>query len=282
VPLGENLEIWRVRVTNERPAPAKVSLFSSIEFCLWEALEDNTNFQRNYSVGQVEIEDGVIYHKSEYRERRDHFAYFACSEPLAGFDTQRDAFLGPYRGWDRPIVVERGQATDSEAHGWQPMGSHHVRLELAAGETKEVVFVLGYSQNPKDRKFDPPGSQTIDKRTVKPIIAKYLQPAVVATALQALRDYWTDLLSTFHVETANEHVDRMVNIWNAYQCMVTFNLSRSASLFESGIGRGMGFRDSNQDLLGFVHMVPRVPANESSISRPRNCRAAAPITSISP
>ncbi|MGD0861707.1 MAG: glycosyl hydrolase family 65 protein [Candidatus Limnocylindrales bacterium] len=256
VPLGENLEIWRVRVTNQRARAARLSLFSSIEFCLWEALEDNTNFQRNYSIGQVEIEDGVIYHKSEYRERRDHFAYFACSEPLAGFDTQRDAFLGPYRGWDRPIVVERGRATDSEAHGWQPMGSHHVRLELAPGETREVVFVLGYGENPKDRKFDPPGSQRIDKRTVRPIIERYLRPAVVAAAFQALRDYWTDLLNTFQVETGNEHVDRMVNVWNAYQCMVTFNLSRSASLFESGIGRGMGFRDSNQDLLGFVHMVP--------------------------
>jgi cellobiose phosphorylase len=256
VPLGENLEIWRARVTNRRGEPARLSLFSSIEFCLWDANDDATNFQRNYSIGQVEIEDGVIYHKTEYRERRDHFAYFACSEPLAGFDTSRDAFLGPYRGWDRPIVVERGQATGSEAHGWQPMGSHHVRLELAPGETREVVFVLGYSENPKDAKFDPPGSQRIDKRRVKPVIEKYLRPAVVAEAFTALSDYWTDLLGSLQVQTPNEHVDRMVNIWNAYQCMVTFNMSRSASLYESGIGRGMGFRDSNQDLLGFVHMVP--------------------------
>ncbi len=48
----------------------------------------------------------------------------------------------------------------------------------------------------------------------------------------------------------------MVNIWHQYQCMVTFNMSRSASYFESGIGRGMGFRDSCQDLLGFVHLIP--------------------------
>jgi cellobiose phosphorylase len=256
VPLGENLEIWRTRVTNHRAEPARLSLFSSIEFCLWDANDDATNFQRNYSIGQVEIEDGVIYHKTEYRERRNHFAYFACSEPLAGFDTSRDAFLGPYRGWDRPIVVERGEATGSEAHGWQPMGSHHVRLELAPGETKDVVFVLGYSENPRDAKFDPPGSQRLDKRKVKPVIEKYLRPAVVDQAFTALRDYWTDLLGSLQLQTANEHVDRMVNIWNAYQCMVTFNMSRSASLYESGIGRGMGFRDSNQDLLGFVHMVP--------------------------
>ena len=256
VPGGETLEIWRVRVTNERAEPAKLSLFSSIEFCLWDAQDDATNFQRNYSVGEVEVEDGVIYHKTEYRERRNHFAFFACSEPVAGFDTQRDAFLGPYRSWDRPIVVERGVSSDSIAHGWQPSGSHHVRLEIDPGETREVVFLLGYAENPSDAKFDPPGSQTIDKRLVRPTIARYLQPAVVAQAFEALRARWTDLLAIYQARTGHEHVDRMVNVWNPYQCMVTFNMSRSASLFESGIGRGMGFRDTTQDLLGFVHLVP--------------------------
>ena len=256
VPAGETLEIWRVRLTNDRAEPASLSLFSSVEFCLWDAQDDATNFQRNYSVGEVEVADGVIYHKTEYRERRDHFAYFACSEPLAGFDTQRDAFLGPYRGWDRPIAVERGAASNSIAHGWQPSGSHHVRLELTPGETKEVIFLLGYAENPRDAKFDPPGSQTINKQRVRPTIAKYLRPAEVAGAFETLRARWTDLLGICRVETGNEHVDRMVNIWNPYQCMVTFNMSRSASLFESGIGRGMGFRDTSQDLLGFVHLVP--------------------------
>src|ERR1035437_1043569 len=256
VPQGETLEVWRARLTNERAEPARLSLFSSVEFCLWDAQDDATNFQRNYSVGEVEVEDGVIYHKTEYRERRNHFAYFACSEPLAGFDTQRDAFLGPYRSWDRPIAVERGFASKSIAHGWQPSGSHHVRLELGPGETKEIVFLLGYAENPPDAKFDPPGSQTIDKRGVRPTIARYLRPDVVPDSFEALRSRWTDLLGICRSETGNEHVDRMVNIWNPYQSMVTFNMSRSASLFESGIGRGMGFRDTTQDLLGFVHLVP--------------------------
>jgi cellobiose phosphorylase len=256
VPPGETLEIWRLRLRNDRPDPARLSVFSAVEFCLWDALDDAANFQRNYSVGEVEVADGVIYHKTEYRERRDHFAFFACSEPLAGFDTQRDAFLGPYRGWDRPIAVERGACSGSVAHGWQPMGSHHVRLELEPGETREVVFVLGYAENPPDEKFDPPGSQTIDKRRVLPVIARYLEPAAADRAFEALRTRWAELLDTLQVSTGSEHLDRMVNAWNAYQCMVTFEISRSASLFESGIGRGMGFRDSSQDLLGFVHMVP--------------------------
>jgi cellobiose phosphorylase len=256
VPLGETLEIWRTRITNQRPGTAALSLFSAVEFCLWDAWDDATNFQRNYSIGEVEVEDGVIYHKSEYRERRNHFAYFACSAELAGFDTQRDAFLGPYRGWERPLAVESGRSGDSIAHGWAPCGSHHIELTLRPGETREIVFVLGYAENPTDAKFDPPGSQTIDKQLVRPVIDRYRRVGEADAAFQRLRDHWDDLLDTLHVATPSEHVDRMVNVWNAYQCMVTFNLSRSASYFESGIGRGMGFRDSNQDLLGFVHMVP--------------------------
>jgi len=256
VPLGENLEIWELTLTNQRDQPADLSVFSAIEFNLWDAMDDSTNFQRNYSIGQVEVVDGVIYHKTEYRERRDHFAYFACSEKLAGFDTQRDNFLGAYRGWDSPKVVESGQSADSITHGWQPIGSHHVKVQLQAGEQKKIIFILGYHENPKDDKFDPPESQTINKRAVLPTITRYLDADVVEQAFEALRVHWLGLLDKYQVVTPDEHTNRMVNIWNAYQTMITFNMSRSASYFESGIGRGMGFRDSTQDLLGFVHLIP--------------------------
>ncbi|WP_433057746.1 GH36-type glycosyl hydrolase domain-containing protein [Dactylosporangium sp. CS-033363] len=256
VPLGETLEVWRLRLTNERETTAELSVFSSVEFCLWDAQDDATNFQRNFSTGQVEVVDGVIYHKTEYRERRDHFAYFACSEPLAGFETSREAFLGPYRSWDRPVAVERGTASDSIAHGWQPHGSHHVKVTLEPGETREIGFVLGYWENPRDAKFDPPGSQTVNKQTVRPVIERWLQQETVDAGFAALRENWDTLLGGLQVSTPDGDTDRMVNIWNAYQNMVTFNMSRSTSFYESGIGRGMGFRDSNQDLLGFVHMIP--------------------------
>jgi len=256
VPLGENLEIWRVKVTNERKEPARLSLFSAVEFCLWDAQDDATNFQRNFSTGEVEVEQGVIYHKTEYRERRNHFAWFACSPKPAGFDTQRDIFLGRSRGWERPAAVERGRSFNSIAHGWSPIGSHHLKLNLNPGETRQVIILLGYQENPKEDKFDPPGSQIINKKRVKPVIAKYLKPREVEKAFSALRAYWDGILGLYQVKTPDKHTNRMVNIWNAYQCMATFNMSRSASFYESGIGRGLGFRDSNQDLLGFVHMVP--------------------------
>ena len=256
VPLNENLEVWELTVTNRRDSVAELSVFSSIEFCLWDAQDDATNFQRNFSIGEVEVEPGVIYHKTEYRERRNHFAYFACSAPVAGFDTQREAFLGPYRGWERPLAVERGSASNSVAHGWAPVGSHHVKLRLQPGESRRTIFLLGYHENPAGRKFDPPDSQIIAKASVRPLIARYLDPAHVEVAFGALRSYWCGLLGICQVQTPDVHTNRMVNIWNPCQCMATFNVSRSASFYESGIGRGLGFRDSNQDLLGFVHMVP--------------------------
>jgi len=252
VPRGENLEVWRIAVTNDRDAPARLSLFSSVEFALWDAQDDATNFQRNYSTGEVEVADGVIYHKTEYRERRDHFAYFACSEPLAGFDTQREAFLGPYRGFHEPLGVQRGQLTGSVAHGWSPHGAHHVRLLLEPGETTEVIFLLGYWENPRDAKFEAAG--VLNKSLVRPVIERWLRPQAVSEGLAELRAYWDGLLGVLQAQTPDTDTNRMTSIWNAYQCLVTFNLSRSVSSYETGISRGMGFRDSCQDLLGAVQL----------------------------
>jgi cellobiose phosphorylase len=255
VPPGETLEVWQLKITNERETPARISAFSSVEFALWDAQDDGTNFQRNYSTGEVEVDGGVIYHKTEYRERRDHFAYFACSAPLAGFDTQREAFLGPYRGFDAPLAVERGYTSDSIVHGWAPHGAHHVRLEIQPGETTEVIFLLGYWENPVDAKFEAPG--VLNKALVRPVIERWLQPATVEQGFADLRATWDDLLSVLQVDTPDPDTNRMVNIWNAYQCLVTFNISRSVSLFETGISRGIGFRDSCQDLLGSVQLDAR-------------------------
>ncbi|HEY3336508.1 MAG TPA: hypothetical protein VGK16_14840 [Candidatus Limnocylindrales bacterium] len=256
VPQGGTLEVWRARVTNERPGPARVSLFGAVEFCLWDANDDATNFQRNLSTGEVHVEDDVVYHVTEYRERRDHLAWFACSAPVDGCETTRDAFLGPYRGWDRPIAVERGAMTGSIAHGWQPVGALRTVLELQPGESRDVSFLVGYTENPPDAKFDPPGSARPALRGAQAVIERYRRPEQVDDDLAALRQTWDERLGTLQVATGDPDVDRMVNAWNPYQCMVTFNLSRSASMFESGIGRGMGFRDSNQDLLGLVHVIP--------------------------
>ena len=254
VPLFFTGEITQIKLKNETEKTKSISLFSLVEFCLWDANDDMTNFQRNLSIGEVEVEGSTIYHKTEYRERRDHYAFFSVNGEVAGFDTDRESFLGLYNGFDQPEVVLQGSAKNSMASGWSPIGSHHIRAELAPGEEVSYIFILGYVENPRDEKWAAPG--VINKKRALDMMEAFKSDAQVEAALGELRSHWDSLLCKYQVTSGDEKLDRMVNTWNPYQCMVTFNMSRSASYFESGIGRGMGFRDSNQDLLGFVHQVP--------------------------
>ncbi len=254
IPMDDNCEISQVKLTNQSDSKKTVSLFSYVEWCLWNADDDSRNFQRNLSTGEVEVVGSAIYHKTEYRERRNHYAVYSVNTPVDGFDTSRDAFLGAYRGAANPEVVEKGQASNSVAHGWSPIASHQINVTLEPGESKTFVLVLGYIENPEDQKWEAPG--IINKKPAEAMLAKYQTDADVDKAFASLNEYWNELLSKYTVKSSNDKVNRMVNIWNQYQCMVTFNMSRSASYYESGIGRGMGFRDSCQDLLGFVHLIP--------------------------
>ena len=254
VPTKDNCEISKLTLTNKSDAPKDFSVFSYVEWCLWNADDDMKNFQRNLSTGEVEVKGSTIYHKTEYRERRNHYAIYSVNAEVAGFDTSRDAFLGAYRGADEPEAVENGACTNSMASGWSPIASHQLNVSLAAGESKTFVFVLGYIENPEDDKWESYG--IINKKPAEAMLAKYDTAEKVDAAFAELTDYWKNLLSKYNVVSGNDKVNRMVNIWNQYQCMVTFNMSRSASYYESGIGRGMGFRDSCQDLLGFVHLIP--------------------------
>ena len=254
VPLKTHAEVQKVTLTNHSGESKKIKLFSFIEWALWNAASDMENFQRNFSTGEVEIEDSVIYHKTEYKERRDHYAYYSVNVPINGYDTDRESFFGLYNGFDEPQVVTEGKPRMTEAHGWSPIASHYIEVELKPGESKELVFILGYVENKEEEKWE--SKNIINKTKAKATIAKFDTTEKVDAAWSDLKKYWDDLLSIYVVNSGDEKLDRMVNIWNQYQCMITFNFSRSASFFESGIGRGMGFRDSNQDLIGFVHQIP--------------------------
>lgn len=254
VPKKTNAEVHKLVIENVSSARKSLRLFSFVEWCLWNGLSDMENFQRNLSCGEVEIEDSVIYHKTEYKERRDHYAFFSVNTPINGFDTDRENFIGLYNGFENPQVVEAGTPRNSVAHGWSPIASHYIEVDLEPGEKRELVFVLGYIENAEEEKWASKG--VINKTKAKTMIAEFDTTEKVDAALAEIAADWKRLLDVYQVSTGDEKIDRMVNIWNPYQCMVTFNMSRSASFFESGIGRGMGFRDSNQDLIGFVHQVP--------------------------
>lgn len=254
VPLGESCEVNRLVLKNDSGISRRLTLTSYVEFCFWNAVDDSTNFQRNLSLGEAEVTGSEIYHKTEYRERRKHFAYYSVNAPIDSFETDRSRFLGPYGSIERPAALREEHLSSTLASGGAVIGSHRIRVELAPGESKSFIFLLGYAENAPADKWEAPG--IINKAPARAAMARLSTDAQVDAALAALADYWRGLLSTFTLKSGDEKLNRMVNIWNQYQCMVTFNMSRSASYFESGTGRGMGFRDSCQDLLGFVHLIP--------------------------
>ena len=299
VPLKTWAEVQKLTLRNLSKEVKYLKLFSFQEWCLWNAATDMENFQRNFSTGEVEVEGAplsspegdtnasktieapsgavggatVIYHKTEYKERRNHYAYYSVNTAAQGFDTDRESFIGLYNGFDAPECVVAGQPKNSIAHGWSPIASHYIEVELQPGEQKDFIFVLGYVENEQEEKYIthsqplPRGGKLItslgaldhtiiNKRKAHETIERFSTVEKVDKAFAELCKYWDDLLNIYKVTTGNAKLDRMVNIWNQYQCMVTFCMSRSASFFESGIGRGMGFRDSNQDLVGFVHQIP--------------------------
>ena len=254
VPIGHRCEVHRVKLTNTSAAKKSFQLYSFVEWCLWNASTDMENFQRNLSTGQVEIEGNVLYHKTEYRERRDHYAFFGVNRAFDGFDTDRETFIGMYNGFYAPQQVLAGTSGNSVAHGWSPVASHRFDLTLEPGASEELIFVLGYVENAPEEKFVAP--QIINKAKALAMMDAFATGAQVDAAFAQLQAFWDDLLDRFIVESEVPELDRTVNVWNQYQCMITFFFSRSASYFESGIGRGMGFRDSNQDLAGIVHLIP--------------------------
>lgn len=254
IPLNFWGEIHKVTLKNETSEKKTIKLFSFLEFALWNAEDDMANFQRNFSTGEVEIEGSVIYHKTEYKERRNHFSFYGVNAPINGFDTDRDSFVGLYNGFEAPDVVMEGKPKNSHAHGWSPIASHYIEVELNPNEEKDFIFMLGYVEMDKENKWED--FPKINKSTAKEMLSTFDTTEKVDLAFDELKKYWDNLLGKISVKSHDDKLDRMVNIWNQYQCMITFNMSRSASYFESGIGRGMGFRDSNQDLIGFVHQVP--------------------------
>lgn len=259
VPMGSTCEINKLTLKNTSDKKKDFSVFSYVEFCLWNAMDDMTNFQRNFSTGEVEIHAGgsQLFHKTEYRERRNHYAVYAVNASVDGFDTDRDSFLGAYGENSAPSVVVNDQSKNSVASGWAPVGSHHLKVALEPGEEKTYIFVLGYVENPVNEKWVGRAEDGIINRApADALLARFDTTEKADAALAELKAYWDKLLGHFSISSSDEKLDRMVNVWHQYQCMVTFNMSRSASYFESGIGRGMGFRDSCQDLLGFVHLIP--------------------------
>ena len=244
VPLDYNGEVNQITIKNKTDKEKEISLFSFVEFCLWNAMDDMTNFQRNFSTGEVEVDGSAIHHKTEYRERRNHYAFYWVNSKIDGFDTDRESFLGLYMD----LTALKRRSWESNKFNCKWLVAYSIpppKNDVKASEQKSYIFVLGYVENPNEEKWET--KYVINKTKAKEMQCSFVNDQLVDIAFNELKDYWMSFAQNMLCKSHDEKLNRMVNIWNTYQCMVTFNMSRSASYFESGIGRGMGFRDSAQD-----------------------------------
>jgi cellobiose phosphorylase len=240
VPLGENLEIWMLTLKNTSRKGREMTVFSYAEFCLWQATGDQTDLQYRQGLAEAKLEDGVIFFN--LHDLSTGYAYFASNGRVNGYDCNREKFIGRYRSESNPAAVERGQCFNSEAKGGNPVAVTSNSVKLSPGETETIIFVLGVAK---------------EKPEAKKCVQKFGQKATVDAELRKLKEHWSNYLGSFVADTPDAEFNLTVNIWNPYQCRTTFDWSRYVSLYETGIGRGMGFRDSNQDTLGVVHAFPQ-------------------------
>lgn len=240
VPPGENAEVWSLVLLNG-PTARTLDLFGYVEWCFWHIQQDAMNFQYilyTCRMGQV---DGIIDYSLRLWPMEEPKGYFASTEKVESFDTDREAFLGTYRHEGQAIAVERGRCSDSVAVGGTPCGALHHRIHLAPGEVKEITFIAGVGP-----------AETEGKR----LREHFKRPGAVDAALAQVAAYWDERLSAFQVRSPDPALSSMVNVWNQVQCHTTFNWSRSASFNEAGGRDGLGFRDSCQDVLGVLHAIP--------------------------
>lgn len=240
VPVKDNLEIWMLTLKNGSSEKKKLTVFSYAEFCLWQAFNDLTDLQCSQGLGVAKYENGAIFYS--FFDASTGHAFFASNGRVTGYDCNRDAFIGLYRSESNPTAVERGQCSNSEARGGNPVAATSNAVELLPGEAKTIIFALG----------------TVEKKSdARKYIQKFDKKANVDAELQRQKEQWNTYLSNFNVKTPDSDFNVMINVWNQYQCKTTFDWSRYVSFYETGIGRGMGFRDSNQDTLGVVHALPK-------------------------
>lgn len=239
VPDDRDFEIWLLKITNTLNVPKKLQIFSYTEFCFWDAIKDQQNVDWVQQINQGRYDDGIITWYPHFVN--DSASFFATGAQVSSFDTNLETFIGRYRSEANPIAVEQGACSNSISYRTNGVGAFCNEIELKPGESKELVYILGFAEN---------------KETIRNDIQQYLDPAEARAALKRLNSHWEDFMGKLHVETPDKDMNRFVNIWNQYQCKTTFNWSRFVSLYQLGLGRGMGIRDSAQDTLGVMHTIP--------------------------
>ena len=240
VPLDDNVELWGLSLKNTSDQQKQLKLFSYVEFALWNAINDQWDLQYIQNVAVAKFEDNSVFY-SLFDFSPKAYVFFSCSEKIESYDCDREAFIGVYRTESNPIAIEKNTCSNSQALGGNPIASTSLSLTLGPGEGKSIVFILGIVKTKSD-------GFSLQK--------KYRNLEIVNKEVQNVKNSWLKKFSFFETTTPEKDFDNLVNIFNAYQCHTTFNWSRYVSFYETGIGRGMGFRDSCQDILAVSHAIP--------------------------
>ena len=252
IPDGQAFEYWSVKVTNTSDRPRTISAFSYAELANeWNSRQDLENLQYSQYVVLATYRDQVIHRRNSTRYAFKELWFGLVGADVTSFDTDRDTFLGPYRTQSAPLAVERGECSGSQTVGDNSCASLHTRLELAPGETRQLIYLLGIGS--PDRVWN---DGEADLRPGREIMAEFGTPERVDAELAKIRAEWRESLAPFQVSTPDPEMNSMVNVWHAYQTHMTFNWSRGVSLIEAGGRDGLGYRDTVQDMLAVTHAIP--------------------------
>ncbi len=252
VPLGRHFECWLCQVTNNDRKKRRLSLFTFVEYSNnWHLWQDFINLQYTQFILCMDVKDNIIDHGfnvflpdsdegfEEHDQNRHTFLALVGAE-VKGFDTDREVFLGPYRDYGNPITVEKGQCSNSIAVGDNGCGTLQTDIELAPGESKEFVVIMGIGKA---------------SRSGKAAVKEFNDLAKIHAAFQDLKLFWHERLKGMLVESPDPEFNSMINMWNPFNCLMTYAWSRAASLVYSGERDGLGFRDTVQDLLGVLPTI---------------------------
>lgn len=242
IPQGKNYEIWNARIVNKSGRSRKLKLFSYIEFSYFNASVDVTAEWARYEM-LAECVNGIIICDSaaEVCPTGKMYGIMGTNLPVDGYDCYRDRFIGAYRSESNPIVVEQGSSLNTHVGADQICGSLSSSVELAVNEEKDFIFTVGIVS---------------DKADAPAMVREATDKCLADDALEKIKASWERHLMNCQVQTPDEDMNQMLNIWHAYQCRMTFDWSRFISYYERGIVRGWGFRDSMQDVLGVMHAMP--------------------------
>ena len=228
-------------------------MFTYVEYaCNWNAADDLINLQYTQYIAKMEMADGIIDHGTnvhipampenfEEKDQGRHTFLGIAGAEVTGFDTDRESFLGPYRTYANPVVVEEGLCKGSLAVGDNPCGTLQVDLDLNPGEEKEFVVLMGIGSAAEE-----------GKKAVK----EFSEPGRVNREFEKLREYWHARIEGMTVKTPDPMFNSMMNMWSPFNCLITYAWSRAASLVYAGERDGLGYRDTVQDMLGVLHLIP--------------------------